>query len=200
MNRTTLAFGFAAALAVGAACNIHDNTINARLDIPNATLNVTANADINNVKASQSVPLTVDAQNLVLVAPNDTPPAGHEADAVYLEFHLDDETNAALLVTAETSVTVTIPAGTAAGAHKIICRAHKHDDGSPTDVAFTLDITVTVSVNVHVDGGAPADAGPSRDAGAAKDGPPKRDGGETKDAGGKDAASNASAPSTALFP
>jgi hypothetical protein len=195
MNKTTLVLaGLLACGAVDAACNIHGNTINATANVPNARLNVTANTDVKNVMASQRLPLTVDAQNLFLVDPNETPPPEHAADAVFLEFHLDVETDTPLLVTAETSVTVTIPAGTPPGPHKIICRVHKHDDGSPTNVSF--DLAINVTLHVSVDGGAPKDDGAAADAGA------KKDAGVKADASAEDASKHAApstAPSTAVF-
>jgi uncharacterized membrane protein YgcG len=134
------------ALAVGPfACNIHDNTINATAVIPNATLNVTADTDVNDIMPSQSVPMTVTVTNVTLVEPTATPPVGHEMDAGHFEFHLDDETTPALLVTAETHVQVPIPAETKAGPHKIMCRLHKHD-GTPTVTEFEVEITVKVTV------------------------------------------------------
>src|SRR4249920_3638712 len=143
LNKMSLALF---ALAVGPfACNVHDNTLNATAIIPNATLNVTADTDINNVMPSQAVPMTVTVTNVTLVEPTATPPAGHEMDAGHLEFHLDDETTPALLVTAQTQVQVPIPADTKAGSHKVICRVHKHD-GTPTVTKFEVEITVKVSV------------------------------------------------------
>jgi hypothetical protein len=143
MNKKALAVaGLLACGPLPLGCG-DNNPINAQGSATSATLNVTAHADVMNVVASESLPLTVDTGNLVLVAPNDTPPADHAADAVYLEFHLDDETTPPLLVTADRSVTVTIPASTGTGTHNIICRAHRHDDGSPTDVSFFLAIDVT---------------------------------------------------------
>ncbi len=65
-------------------------------------------------------------------------------DTVYLEIHLDDEDTPALLVTAEVNFTVTIPADTKAGDHKLICRVHKHDGTATTTVA-ELKITVKVA-------------------------------------------------------
>ena len=141
------------ALAAGPfACNIHDNTLNATANIPNATLNVTADTDVNSVMPSQSVPMTVTVTNVTLVEPTATPPAGHEMDAGHLEFHLDDETTPPLLVTAQTQVQVPIPADTKAGPHKVICRVHKHD-GTPTVTKFEVDITVKVSVTTGAGGG-----------------------------------------------
>ena len=140
------------ALAVGPlACNVHDNTLNATAIIPNATLNLTADTDVNTVMPSQSVPMTVTVTNVTLVEPTATPPAGHEMDAGHFEFHLDDETTPPLLVTAQTQVQVPIPAATKAGPHKIICRLHKHD-GTPTVTEFEVSITVTVSVTTGAGG------------------------------------------------
>jgi hypothetical protein len=144
MNRTTLAVaGLLACSMTSAACGGDDDPITTTASVPNARLNVTTDADLMNVVASESVPLAVDAPNMFLVDPNDTPPPEHAADAVFLEFHIDVETSTPLLVTAETRVSVTIPADTAPGPHQIICRVHKHDDGAPTNVSFDLAIVVS---------------------------------------------------------
>ena len=134
------------------ACNVHDNTINATANIPNATLNVTADTDVNTIMPSQSVPMTVTVTNVTLVEPTATPPAGHEMDAGHFEFHIDDETTPAVLVTAQTQVQVPIPADTKAGPHKIICRLHKHD-GEPTVTKFEININVMVSVTTGTGAG-----------------------------------------------
>jgi hypothetical protein len=153
MNKLTLVSGGLLALAAGSfACNIHDNTLNATAVIPNATLNVTADTDVNNVMPSQAVPLTVAVTNVFLVDPMATPPPEHEMDAGHLEFHLDDEMTPPLLVTAQTEVQVPIPAETKPGPHKIICRLHKHD-GTPTTTVFEVQITVKVSVTTTGQGG-----------------------------------------------
>jgi hypothetical protein len=140
-----MSVGLLALAAVPFACDVHDNTINATANIPNATLTVTADTDVNTIMPSQSVPMTVTVTNVTLVEPTATPPAGHEDDAGHLEFHLDDETTPPLLVTAQTQVQVPIPADTKAGPHKIICRLHKHD-GEATTTKFEVDITVKVTV------------------------------------------------------
>jgi uncharacterized membrane protein YgcG len=151
--------------AVPIACNIHDNTINATANIPNATLNVTADTDVNTIMPSQSVPMTVMVTNVTLVDPSAMPPAGHEMDAGHLEFHLDDETTPALLVTAQTQVEVPIPADTKAGPHKIKCRLHKHD-GEPTVTEFEVNITVMVSVTVTGGAGTSGGTGAAGSSGA----------------------------------
>jgi hypothetical protein len=154
------------ALAAGSfACNVHDNTINATATIPNATLNVTADTDVNNVMPSQSVPLTVTVTNVFLVEPTVTPPPEHEMDAGHLEFHLDDESTPPLLVTAQTQVQVPIPAETKSGPHKIICRLHKHD-GTPTTTEFEVQITVKVSVTTTGAAGSSGGAGAAGAAGS----------------------------------
>jgi hypothetical protein len=152
------------ALALCVGCNVHDNTINATANIPNASLTVTADTDVNNVKPAESLAMTVSVQNVYLVDPSATVPPEHEMDAGHLEFHLDDETTPPLLVTAQTSVLVPIPATTTPGPHKIICRLHKHD-GEATDTKFEVDITVTVSVTTT--GGAGAGGGATGGNGAA---------------------------------
>ena len=161
----SLSVGLLAVAAVPFACNVHDNTINATANIPNATLNVTADTDVNTVMPSQSVPMTVMVTNVTLVEPTATPPAGHDMDAGHFEFHLDDETTPPLLVTAQTQVQVPIPAETKAGPHKIICRLHKHD-GTPTVTKFEVDITVKVSVTVTGAGGMSGGTGGSGAGGA----------------------------------
>lgn len=159
----SMSVGLLALAAVPFACNVHDNTINATANIPNATLNVTADADVNTVMPSQSVPMTVMVTNVTLVEPTATPPAGHEMDAGHLEFHLDDENTPPLLVTAQTQVQVPIPADTKPGPHKIMCRLHKHD-GEPTVTRFEVEITVKVTVTTS---GAAGTSGGTGAAGAA---------------------------------
>jgi uncharacterized membrane protein YgcG len=152
-----------------AACNIHGNTINATANIPNAMLSLVTDTDVNNVTPAQAVPMTVSVQNVYLLDPSATVPAGHETDAGYLEFHLDDETTMPLLVTAQTNVSVTIPPATPPGPHKIICRVHKHD-GEATMTEFELDIvvkaTVTTTTTTTGSGGAGGAGGASGVAGA----------------------------------
>lgn len=148
----SMSVGFLALAAVPFACNVHDNTINATANIPNATLNVTADTDVNTIMPSQAVPMTVMVTNVTLVEPTATPPVGHEEDAGHVEFHLDDETTPPLLVTAQTQVQVPIPADTKPGSHKIMCRVHKHD-GEPTTTRFEIEINVKVSVTVTGAGG-----------------------------------------------
>jgi hypothetical protein len=142
LGLASVAFG----VCTGAACNVHDNTIN----IPNASINATANTDVTNVAPNQSVPITVTVQNVYLVDPATTPPAEHTADAGYLQVYLDDVNTTALLVTAQTTFDVTIPPATPPGGHKLICRVYKHD-GTPTSTEVNVAITVTATAGA--DGG-----------------------------------------------
>jgi hypothetical protein len=136
---TRIAFGVALASGAGLGCtaNIHDNTIS----IPNAKVDVTSSADTTNVKPSQPLPLQAMVQNIYLVDPSMTPPPEHMSDAGHLEVFMDSVDSPAILITAQTNFTVTIPPNTAPGDHKIICRVHKHD-GTPTSTMFELKITV----------------------------------------------------------
>jgi hypothetical protein len=133
-------------VVTGAACNVHDNTIN----IPNASINATANTDVTNVAPNQSVPITVTVQNVFLVDPNTAPPADHTTDAGYLQIYLDDVNTTPLLITAQATFNVTIPPATPPGGHKLICRVYKHD-GTPTSTEVNVDITVTATAGA--DGG-----------------------------------------------
>jgi uncharacterized membrane protein YgcG len=158
MTKTLLLSTGLLAIVASAGCNVHDNTINATANIPNAMLTVTADTDVDNIMPAQPVPMTVSVQNVFLVEPTATVPPEHEMDAGHLEFHLDDETTPPLLVTAQTQVQVPIPAETKAGKHKIICRVHKHD-GEATVTKFEVDITVKVSVTTTTTGSAGASGG-----------------------------------------
>jgi hypothetical protein len=136
-------------LGVGlAGCEVHDNTIN----IPDATLNVSTGADQENIQPMQAVPVMVQVHNVYLIEPSATPPPEHILDAGHIKIYLDDESTPPLVVTAQTNVSVTIPANTAPGRHKLICRVHKHD-GTPTDTKVDLDINVKVSASTNADGG-----------------------------------------------
>ena len=181
MPKATLVSGGLLALAAGiVSCNVHDNTINATANIPNASLTLTADTDVNNVAPATSVPMTADVKNVYLVEPSATVPPEHEMDAGHLEFHIDDETTAAVLVTAQTQVMVPIPPSTPPGHHKIICRVHKHN-GEATDVKFEVDIMVKATVTTTTSGGAGAGAAGAGGAAGASGGAgaPGTDGGST---------------------
>jgi hypothetical protein len=198
MTKALLLSSSVLALAAGlVACNVHDNTINATANIPNAMLTLTTTADVDNVMPSQPLPVTANVQNVYLIEPSATPPPEHEMDAGHLEYHIDDETMPAVLVTAQTSVEVPIPAETTPGKHKVICRLHKHD-GEPTDTKFELEINVKVSVTVTGGAGSAAGAGAGGAAGgggAGTGGAAGADGGATTTTVDVDASVNGSVTS-----
>jgi hypothetical protein len=161
----------AGALACGAgvfACtaDIHDNTVS----IPNAAVSMSSSVDTSDVKPNEQLPIHCDVQNVTLVAPDAQAPSptpdsgtssGADSGAVadsgppqnpsenddntgFLEIHLDSEDTPALLITAQVSFSVTIPADTKDGDHKLICRVHKHD-GTATTAVAELKITVRTS-------------------------------------------------------
>jgi len=150
-------------IAAGCTANadIHDNNVT----IPNATVNFTTAADVNNVVPDQTVPVAVTVQNVYLVDPSETPPAEHVADAGHLQIYLDDVSMPPLVITAQVNVDIKIPAQTKAGGHKLICRVHKHD-GTPTSTKVEISITVKVTVGPVGNDAAPVDPGPP-DAGSA---------------------------------
>src|SRR5579863_1002951 len=83
---------------------------------PSVTMTTTAN--VGDVAPAEVLPVTVAVANVTLVDPTQTPPP-EPAAAGYLEFHFDDEASVALLVTAQTDVTVKIPAAATPGPHRI---------------------------------------------------------------------------------
>ena len=131
---------------LGAGCNIHDNTIN----IPNAQINATTDVSASNVMPAAMVPVTVTVQNVFLVEPSATPPPEHVKDAGHLVVYLDDVDSMPLLTTAQTNFSVTIPAETKPGPHKLVCQFHKHD-GTPTTTK--VEVAINVAVSVGADGG-----------------------------------------------
>jgi plastocyanin len=142
--------GVALALAGSAlslGCNVHDNSL--VVDDPN--VNFDTDVDTDNVEQGQEVTVHVEVDESIMVAPDDTPPAGEAKTAVFVQIHLDDTSSAPLLVTAEASATVTIPAETPPGKHKLICAVHKHDDGSPTGQEEIIEINVKASVSTGTD-------------------------------------------------
>jgi len=130
---------------LGAGCNIHDNTIN----IPNAQINATTDVSAD-VMPAATVPIAVTVQNVYLIAPEATPPPEHEKDAGHIVVYLDDVDSPALLTTAMTNFSVTIPAETKPGPHKLVCQFHKHD-GTPTTTK--VEVAINVAVSVGADGG-----------------------------------------------
>ncbi len=156
MRRTFVRTAFAvvcAGLPLGACtADVHDNTLN--VDIPN--LQMSTNVDVNNVHQGQQVPVTIKADNVTMVAPNQKPPAGHEQDAVFFKIFLDDDSGTELTIATSLTVNVTIPQSTPPGSHKLLCKAF-HPDGTPTDSETSLDINVTASASVSTGTPAPRD-------------------------------------------
>src|SRR5450432_2050373 len=97
------------ASGAGVACtaNVHDNTLNV-----DAKVDINTDVDVNSITVGQAVPLTLSADGATLVDPKTTPPVEHENDAAYFKVFLDSTSSAALVETASTMVSVTIPAGT----------------------------------------------------------------------------------------
>jgi hypothetical protein len=113
-------------------------------DIPGAMLGVRTNVDVDDVTRAQTLPLMVDVENVYLMMPPATPPPEHAADAGYLQFHFDDESTPPLLADDETHVSITIPATSAPGPHRIICRLYALD-GRPTRTKIEVDLRVKES-------------------------------------------------------
>lgn len=138
---------------LGCTANIHDNTVNANANVDFA---VAANVDVNNVKPGEALPVTMKVSGgATLVEPNSTPPANEVDTAAHFQIYLDDTASAPILITAQTSVSVTIPGKTPPGDHKLICRLHKHD-GTPTneEKEVSFKVSASASVTVGADAGA----------------------------------------------
>jgi hypothetical protein len=141
--RTFFAFTCAGGALVACSADVHDNTLN--VENPQVTMTTTAN--VNDVHQGASVPLSIDASNVFPVAPDQTPPPEHAHDAVFFKVFLDDTASQELIVTAAVSFSVTIPADTSVGPHKLVCKTFSHD-GEDTDSDTSIDITVTAAVAV----------------------------------------------------
>jgi hypothetical protein len=152
-HRASLLAALAAPLVPACKADIHDNTVttNANMDFK-----IDSNVDVNNVKPGQAIAVTMSVSGAVLVDPHTTPPPNEVDTAAHFQIYLDDTDSDPILVTASTNVSVTVPASTPPGDHKLICRLHKHD-GTPTDQEQEVDFKVTASASVSVK--SPADAG-----------------------------------------
>jgi hypothetical protein len=142
LNVALVALACSVGVVPACSANIHDNAVNI-----DAQLSVTANTDVSNVQPGSTIPVTIDASNVFPVPPDQTPPQGHETDAVFFKFFIDDDTSDAnaVLVTPSLSVNVQINSDVHAGPHKLICRMYKHD-GTPTTATSSIDFTVKASV------------------------------------------------------
>lgn len=136
--------------ATACAANVHDNTLDVHdnnANIDDAKVDITATSDTSNVEQGQNVHVDVKAEDVFLCDPDTTPPADRTKVAGHLEFFIDSTSSASILVTAEESVDVPIPASTPPGDHKLLCRVDKHD-GTPTKATSEIDITVKASASV----------------------------------------------------
>jgi hypothetical protein len=141
---------FAGMLAVsglsGCTADIHDNTADVHdnnANIDDAQVEIESTSDMDNVQPGQTVHLDIKAEDVFLVDPGATPPPDHVKVAGHFEIFLDSTSGTSLLVTAEESVDVTIPASTPPGDHKLLCRVDKHD-GTATKATSELDLKVVV--------------------------------------------------------
>lgn len=145
MRSIIYSLGVAVALGVSVAslgCDVHDNMLT--VDDPN--VNFDTDVDTDNVEQGQEVTVHVEVDQATLVAPDAEVPANTEA-AVFVQIHLDDTNSEPLLITAEASATVTIPADTSPGKHKLICAVHNHDDKQPTGQESEIEINVKASAS-----------------------------------------------------
>ena len=129
------------ALGVGCSADIHDNTVN----VDDVSVEFETTADVDNIEAGTAVPVTINVENGTPVPPDQEPTAEQADKAVFFEFHLDADNGSPLLVTAELSVSVMIPAETPPGDHKLICKVKKHDGSDSGE--FEMDITVKATVS-----------------------------------------------------
>ncbi len=137
-------FMLSGVLMLGFANTDCNGTLSGSADI-SATIQITSPDDVNHVAPNQVVTMTVVTTGVTLVAPDVTPTPAEAQTAAYLQFYLDSDSSAVLLVAATATVMVTIPTGTPAGPHNVVCRVYKHD-GTPTNTTFNLAITVQVTV------------------------------------------------------
>jgi hypothetical protein len=143
----TLIGGLALAMPnVACTADIHDNPvdIDGEINIDEANVEIGTDADVDNIPQGSPVPVNVEVENMILVDPNGTPAPGEEAGAGHLVFFLD-AAGTPLLVTAQTSVSITIGADVPEGPHRIVCQVTKHD-GTPTGATAEIEINVTASV------------------------------------------------------
>lgn len=133
----------------GCTADIHDNTADVHdnnANIEDASVELDSTSDMDNVTPGQTVHLTIKAEDVFLIDPGETPPSDRVKVAGHFEIFLDSTSSTALLVTAEESIDVTIPAGTSPGDHKLLCRVNKHD-GTATQATSELKLTVVASVS-----------------------------------------------------
>jgi len=128
--------------------DVHDNTMDVHdnnANIEDAAVEFETDVDTDNVQPAQEVHVVIVAENVFLVDPAQDPPPDRVEVAGHFQFYFDSMTAEPILITAEKAVDVTIPASATPGAHKLMCRVHKHD-GTPTEATFEIDVTVTATV------------------------------------------------------
>jgi hypothetical protein len=141
--------GLCAGLPLACTADIHDNTADIHdnnADIDDAEVEMSSDTDLDAVQPSQVIQVQVTAEDVFLIDPSETPPSDRVDVAGHFQFYFDTMSSEPILITAEQSVSITLPATATVGDHKLICRVHKHD-GSPTQATFELDLKVTASVN-----------------------------------------------------
>jgi len=146
---TALCSALALSGAIGCTANVHDNTADVHdnnANIDDASLEVDSTTDMDQVTPGQAVHLELTAQDVFLIDPAQTPPTDRVKVAGHFEIFLDNTSSTALLVTAQESVDVTIPASTSMGDHKLLCRIDKHD-GTATKATAEIAFTVVASAS-----------------------------------------------------
>jgi hypothetical protein len=138
---TFLALACSGSALAACTADVHDNTLT--IEDPKVTFTTTAN--VTAVQAGSSIPVTINATNVVPVAPDKTPTAEQQGKAVFFKIFLDDTDSTELVVTASLTVNVTIPASTSPGSHKLICKTFSHG-GEDQDIDQEIDINVTAAV------------------------------------------------------
>jgi hypothetical protein len=140
--------GLCASFPLACTADIHDNTADIHdneANIDEAEVDMSSDTDLDEVKPSQVVQVEVTAQDVFLIDPSETPPPDRVEVAGHFQFYFDSMSSEPILITAEKSVSVTLPATAAAGDHKLICRVHKHD-GTPTQATVELDLKIVATV------------------------------------------------------
>jgi hypothetical protein len=140
---TVSAFALSTGCFPGATVDVHDNTANTTINDAAVTVNANTDVDTQRVHPGQDMGVTVTVQNVYLVAPDATPPAGHESDAGHLQFYIDDTDGEPVKITADVQVTINITLLITPGPHKVICRVHKHD-GTPTTTKSEFTFTIAL--------------------------------------------------------
>jgi len=148
ISRVALCGASMACVVATGACtaDVHDNTMDVHDN--NANIDDAAvefDTDVDTVPAGQAVHVVIIAENVFPVDPAMDPPPDRVQVAGHFQFYFDTMTAEPILVTAEKEVDVMIPPAATPGAHKLICRVHKHD-GTPTEATFEFDLTINATV------------------------------------------------------